>query len=455
MIQTPTLQLEKYELDDAANLADGYNNSMDKIDAYAGTINAKFPITGANIEDGSINTVDIANGAITEVKLAADAVTNDKIAPGAVTESELSDNVNNTLAKVGANEALIEEHVNYFAALGVTNEQSADDLHTQIDNTYQAAMSNTQSIAEINAPNHTIIFGDSWSDPNFTYAWPKYFRTKNTVHNYAKGGAGYVHSTGTPFLQQITQAKDDSSFENTKVDEIIIIFGANDYAENSTQVIANATNGFAEVKTNWPTANVRVGWNFCFSQTATDTIYSTIRQVATAALQAGLLFDWRIMELMMNGTNTQFYQTDNIHPNETGAKVIAAYLSNESRGSANCYSNITSFLTPGNNPTGVSAHNVNKSIAYISDGKISIHYTASFTTTSEQKNAIVLSMNITSNVNLYMTAANPEQAVHVGSNSVVGTLTKIGNTLYTVIKPITSLPAGSYQIEGNAVWSLC
>ncbi len=35
MINTEFLQLEKYEATDAANLTDGYNNSMDKIDTFA------------------------------------------------------------------------------------------------------------------------------------------------------------------------------------------------------------------------------------------------------------------------------------------------------------------------------------------------------------------------------------------------------------------------------------
>lgn len=206
MIETPNLQLEKYELTDAANLSDGYNNSMDKIDAYSANMEGRFPL----------NTADIANGAVTEAKLAADAVTSDKIASGAigtehiqdssitnakladdsvataniqdgsitdvkiasdsvvtdtildaaVTTSKIADNSVTTekLADgavtmdvlpseitndVANNKTLVEEHVNYFAELGVTDEQSATDLHTQIDNTYQAAMSNTQAITDL------------------------------------------------------------------------------------------------------------------------------------------------------------------------------------------------------------------------------------------------------------------------------------------------------------------
>lgn len=75
MKQTPNFALELYELDDMANLDDGYNSSMRKIDTAMQTIKdeeaAKFPV----------NTADIANGAVTTAKIATAAVTTDKIDP--------------------------------------------------------------------------------------------------------------------------------------------------------------------------------------------------------------------------------------------------------------------------------------------------------------------------------------------------------------------------------------
>ena len=98
MQATPNFNLPLYELDDAANLADGYNNAMGKIDAALKATDDKFPITGAEIEDGSINTIDIANGAITTNKLATAAVTDDKLAVGAVTAPAIEDNAVTTSA---------------------------------------------------------------------------------------------------------------------------------------------------------------------------------------------------------------------------------------------------------------------------------------------------------------------------------------------------------------------
>lgn len=314
---------------------------------------------------------------------------------------------------------------------------------------------NAQEIANVKSitdRSETIIFGDSWSDPNFQYAWPKYYRSFNTVHNYAKGGAGYVHSTGTPFIQQIEAANTDESFENKNVTEIIIVLGANDYSENYATVVTNANNGFSKIKDYWPNAKVRIGWNFCFNQQPRTNIYQTINNVAMAALQNGLTFDWKIMELMMNGRASEFYQDDKVHPSEKGAKIIAAYM--EGNGNVNGWCNIENFLTVGENPSGVSNHAVIYSNMRISDGKISIHYTSAFTLSTSTNQPIVLAMPISPDVNLYIVEDNPEAAIHVGSNKVVGTLTKIGNILYTVIKPLSELEQGSYQVRGNAVWQL-
>lgn len=111
MQATPNYALPLYELDDAANLADGYNNAMGKIDAALKATDDKFPITGAEIEDGSITTADLANGSVTTNKLATAAVTDDKLAIGAVTASAIEDNAVTTPA--------IED-------LSVTNEKIAN-----------------------------------------------------------------------------------------------------------------------------------------------------------------------------------------------------------------------------------------------------------------------------------------------------------------------------------------
>lgn len=91
MIQTANLKLEKYELNDAANLVDGYNRSMDILDGFGKETKEHFPIQSFDIENGAITNDKIANGAITSNKIATAAITTDKIDANAVTADKIPD----------------------------------------------------------------------------------------------------------------------------------------------------------------------------------------------------------------------------------------------------------------------------------------------------------------------------------------------------------------------------
>lgn len=102
MIQTPTIKLSKYELTDAANLADGYNNSMDILDEVCAEMMARFPIqtddiadravTSSKLNNGSVTTDKIVDANVTNSKLASDSVTTDKIMSSAITNEKLAQN---------------------------------------------------------------------------------------------------------------------------------------------------------------------------------------------------------------------------------------------------------------------------------------------------------------------------------------------------------------------------
>lgn len=144
MIQTPNLGLEKYELTDAANLADGYNNSMDTLDKFAGNINAHFPIKASDIADGAIINTKISNGAVDENKLAAASVTNTKIATDSVTADKIPD------------DAIINRH---YSEYSITGDKIADNtlpitkLSETFQNTIKNQFDNILPIASIDVSN--------------------------------------------------------------------------------------------------------------------------------------------------------------------------------------------------------------------------------------------------------------------------------------------------------------
>lgn len=99
MQETSNFGLELYELDDMADLTDGYNKSMRTIDSAMQQIKDDaadmFPIDTADIANGAITEDKIATASITNTKLATGAVSLDKIAEGAIDDipTQGSDNL--------------------------------------------------------------------------------------------------------------------------------------------------------------------------------------------------------------------------------------------------------------------------------------------------------------------------------------------------------------------------
>lgn len=167
---TENYRLELYEGTDKADLTDQYNVSMgildgamkgvvDDTDASVAGIRADLATTNSNLNATNINLTALDQKV--DSNQTAQAATNLNFQNEIDTLKTTVDAVPGTYAtqealaalktEVDKNTPLVEEHVNYFADLGVTDEQSATDLHTQIDNTYQGLMSNTAAIEEMRA----------------------------------------------------------------------------------------------------------------------------------------------------------------------------------------------------------------------------------------------------------------------------------------------------------------
>ena len=96
---------------------------------------------------------------------------------------------------------LVEEHVNYFTELGVTDEQSATDLHTQIDNAFQAATSNTQAIDNINAQlsDNDIFYISETMTPPWQTQYNRLNFAINKTKTIIKVWGVYINTTGSDY----------------------------------------------------------------------------------------------------------------------------------------------------------------------------------------------------------------------------------------------------------------
>lgn len=165
---TENYRLELYEGTDKADLTDQYNVSMgildgamkgvvDDTDASVAGIRAELATTNSNLNATNINLAALDEKV--DANQTAQATTNLNFQNEIDTLKTTVDAVPETYAtqealaalktEVDKNTPLVEEHGNYFAQLGVTDEASATDLHTQIDNTYQGVTSNTAAIEAI------------------------------------------------------------------------------------------------------------------------------------------------------------------------------------------------------------------------------------------------------------------------------------------------------------------
>lgn len=173
MQYTENYKLPQYEGTDPINLTDGYNEAMgivdvalkadaDNITSEVARLEGDLATTNANLNATNQNAaalkrrVDYIEPLVDE--LPTIYATNERVS---TINTVLTQRINNVKTDVDKNTPLVEEHVNYFANLGVTDEESATALHTEIDQAFQGTMSNTASIKTLN---DDLLYSNSFTE---------------------------------------------------------------------------------------------------------------------------------------------------------------------------------------------------------------------------------------------------------------------------------------------------
>ena len=194
-------------------------------------------------------------------------------------------------------------------------------------------------IDDINTPPIWVVIGDSYSDPtlpgyvqNNVTPWPNLIsQSKNvTIKNYAKAGAGYVHASGTPFPTQAVNASNDTSYDHSKVERVIIYGGINDSSssENIDTVYSNAISTFNTLKTAFPNADICAYFSW-YPYVLSLPMQAYAARVMLAATASHVGFSFKAMTLLMNFKVTDAYLSDNIHPNQLGHNVISSFFASD------------------------------------------------------------------------------------------------------------------------------
>jgi hypothetical protein len=345
--KTPHYNLSQFgdSPDDKPSWRGDYTGDMSKIDSQMYR-NETDATTATSIANTAKTTADNALSFANTAKTTAD----------------------NALSLAKTNESNIGEQESYFNALGVTSQQTAQSLmsningkantsdvytKTQVDNTFATIVQLNQKanssdvyttsaadskfalkteVPETVTSNIIVTMGDSYADGLGANKWPNKLIDMLpgwTLKNYAVSGAGW-NVSGRLFHDQLNAAIADTTLDKTRVGIVLVAGGRNDIMDASiakTRTIAFVT----LARASFPNARIMVVpmlWHDTALNGAGRVKAAGVLAGAAEAGAEGINWAWT-----WNMGNTSNFPGGDVHPNENGAQVIASYMASAIRGS--------------------------------------------------------------------------------------------------------------------------
>lgn len=180
--------------------------------------------------------------------------------------------------------------------------------------------------------NIIVTMGDSYADGLGANKWPNKLINMLpgwTLKNYAVSGAGW-NVSGKLFIDQLNTAIADTTLDKNRVGIVLVAGGRNDIMDASTaktRTIAFVT----RARASFPNARIMVVpmlWHNTAINGAGRVKASGVLAGAAEAGAEGINWAWT-----WNMGNTNNFPSGDVHPNETGAQVIASYMASAIRGS--------------------------------------------------------------------------------------------------------------------------
>lgn len=357
--KTANFNLSQFGDNDKPSWRGDYTSDMDKID------------TGLNsVKTTAENANTNANSAIAQVSDVRNTAENNKrvlSAMGLETTTEATDFLKRvesfateTTAATKNLKALGADTVDKATALAQTistvkSKANTGDVYTkaQVDNTFativqlnqkansadvytmSAADSKFALKTEVLEPvtsNIIVTMGDSYADGSGANKWPNKLINMLpgwTLRNYAVSGAGW-NVSGKLFIDQLKTAIADMTLDKNRVGIVLVAGGRNDIMNAS--VAKTRTVAFVTLaRANFPNARIMVVpmlWHNAAMNGAERVKASGVLAGAAEAGAEGINWAWT-----WNIGNTNNFPSGDIHPNETGAQVIASFMASAIRGS--------------------------------------------------------------------------------------------------------------------------
>lgn len=268
---------------EAKDAADEAKSAADTAQGGVNALNAKFPV----------NANDIAANAVTAAKIANGAVSGDKIANAAVSASKLGTDV-----------------------VELINTSRGGIDKSRLTNATYLCIGDSYAQAEVKA--------NTW-----TGALSSILGNQANVINAAVSGGGFT--TATTFQDQIVnKANTMNQSARDAVDCVIIAGGRNDIGSQSENTLLNASmNTVTAASSNFKNAVILLVpmlWDAGVAQSSYDYVKAQQYlqggvQMATPSPVIPVNWAWTWLK-----GNTGAIQTDGVHPNRTGAMIIAKYM---------------------------------------------------------------------------------------------------------------------------------
>lgn len=365
--KTDNYALNLYGDSDPADLRDGYNGSMRTIDTTLEThLNRIEAVESRETHDEEVvkallgdNTVDNAaaskakwDKAGTDATAAAGKADNNSAilaALGADTAAHATDaktkwdkagvDATTAIGKADSNKTILTALGADTTAHATANKTKWDKNTTDITTLSTLVGNNSSQIAQIleklgqaqYEDGYLVTFGDSYADNTRERTWSYQLSTmfpELQWKNYAKSGAGFNVSGIPTFAQQVANCVADTSVDNAKVKVAVCAGGRNDILDWTTGT-SKAREVVLAMAAAFPNAIVVIAPMLFDHSTLNEEGMNKYDALFAGALDASL-GNHRVVVVdsayVWCKSETGWFPSNDIHPNATGAKVIAKYL---------------------------------------------------------------------------------------------------------------------------------
>lgn len=214
-----------------------------------------------------------------------------------------------------------------------TARSNIEDTNTKLNNTI-AKLNNTDTnlnslSTKVTKLHHKgyIFIGDSYTqgyspDGNISNTFVNQIISNLKITDFkisANGGASFANSNNN-FL---TLLKNTNVADKNSITNIIVFGGYNDYSWSKSDITTGMTNFFNYAKTNYPNANISVGYvGFCTDSSTYNKRADSVSVYNEVSGQLGGNY-LSGCEYILHNTNEM--SSDGIHPNIAGHKMLASY----------------------------------------------------------------------------------------------------------------------------------